>query len=206
MNSVPEEVFVSTAYLPPIDYFVILQQAKNICLETQENYLKQTYRNRCRIAGPNGVQVLSIPVNKQGYTKVKIRDLKIAYNEPWQQIHWRSIETAYNTSAYFLYYRDDLQPFYQKQFTWLFDYNLHLLELIIKWLKMSPLLKLTQDYHSGIGELHDFRYNISPKESALFSLRPYYQVFNERHGFQQNLSIIDLVFNEGPESTAWLTI
>ncbi|MHC1707128.1 MAG: WbqC family protein [Bacteroidales bacterium] len=190
----------SMAYLPPLEYFTALLTYQEIFLEVSENYQKQTYRNRCRISGPNCIQELIIPVDKMGFAKILSRDIKISYTEPWQKIHWRSIQTAYNNSPYFLYYQDEFEPFYQKKTIFLLDFNLGLMSLLNQWLNTSVVLHPTESYIPEMSIQNDYRNRIHPKKETFCIYKPYTQVFHEKFGFIYGLSIIDLIFNEGPGS------
>lgn len=196
----------TTAYLPPIEYFMTLPAYLEVWIEKYENYQKQSYRNRCRIAGPNGMNELTVPVDKQGNIKVCIKDLRISYVEPWQKLHWRSIQTAYNNSPFFLYYRDELEPFYKRKYEYLLDLNNALLALVINWLKLDVKVKFTEAFVPLSSAADDHRYNIHPKKEPQVLLTQYHQVFIEKFGFLKGLSIIDLIFNEGPGSSKWLKI
>lgn len=193
---------LSTAYLAPIAYYKILANAEEVFLEQQESYVKQTYRNRCTIATANGLMNLTIPIEKSEFGKNNIRDVKIADFKNWQQQHWRSIEAAYNSSPFFEYYVDDLVPFYEKNQQFLWDFNLELQSVILELMDIDVNLFLTADYqHQFTDDTIDLRHRISPKGSPyIANLKPYYQVFEHKLGFQANLSIIDLLFNMGNES------
>ncbi|MCX6273056.1 MAG: WbqC family protein [Bacteroidetes bacterium] len=194
----------ATAYLPPLEYFMAIRGMESLLIEQYENFPKQTYRNRCLIAGSNGMQTLSIPVDKEGVVKVKTKDIKINYSEPWQMVHRRSIETAYNSSPFFLYYQDELRPFYERKFTFLLDFNLQLFELSLKWLGLDVPWNQTDAFIPPGNEYHDYRFSIHPKSEALFQSKQYYQVFSDRLGFIPNLSILDLLCNEGPSGAYFL--
>ncbi len=196
-------MLLSTAYLPPIAYFQKIQAADTFSIEKHEHFVKQTYRNRCRIYGTNGVQDLSIPLVNT-HEKILISEKQIAYKENWQHQHWRSIESAYRNSPYFIYYADELQPFYETKHEFLFEYNTELLKTLLRLLKMKNEIRFTEEFEKEV--TNDHRNSISPKESSSSGSKPYTQVFSDKHGFQANLSIIDLLFNKGPEATEFLKI
>ncbi len=200
---ITEKLILSTAYLAPIEYFAHIQKAAEVFMETNENYTKQTYRNRCEIYSANGILSLVIPIEKSPEIKQNIKDVRISYIENWQKNHWRAIESAYNSSPFFLYYKDDIYPFFEKRFTFLFDFNQELLNTIFELIEVEkeiqPTLKFVRNYDDAL----DLRYKISPKIRKS-NLPEYYQVFKLTHGFISNLSIIDLLFNEGSNTQTYL--
>jgi hypothetical protein len=192
-------------YLPPVEYFVKINAYKpGILIEREEHFPKQTYRNRANIYSPDGVLALVVPVVKGSKMHTKVRDVKISYDFNWQRLHWLSLQACYRRSAYFEYYEDELVPFYEKEFTFLFDYNEQLLQFILKSVKLKTELQYTDSYEAAYPLLEDCRHSINPKKEADFVQKPYIQVFEERKGFQKNLSIADLLFNQGPHSVNYL--
>lgn len=204
MNTPP---LLSTAYLPPIEYFVFLMSPE-VWIESREHYQKQSYRNRVCILSGNGVQTLSIPVVHDKHKNL-ITDVRIEYKTPWQRIHWKTIETAYNGSPFYLYYKDALQPFYERPYESLFDFNMGLVQTLLKLLQVQTDIRPTIEYVQSADP--DLREQIHPKKrsDADYPFRlmpPYYQVFEDRFGFTPNLSIIDLLFNLGPEAKPYLQL
>ena len=198
------KVCFSTAYLPPVSYFAVLLHAENVWLEACENYVKQSYRNRCRIATANGVETLSIPVESNSGQKNPIRDVRISTHGNWQLTHWRAITSAYMNSPFFEYYQDDFRPFYENKWTFLWDYNHELLTLILQLLNENPKIILWEIYQDKSNEINDLREIIHPKKDPVFLSKSYYQVFENKFGFLPDLSIIDLLFNMGNEAVMML--
>ncbi|MDR0660795.1 MAG: WbqC family protein [Prevotellaceae bacterium] len=206
------EVYLSTAYLGNVQYFSKLANADLIHLEQCEHYQKQSYRNRCCIAGANGILTLAIPIEKDHGKKMPIRDVKIDYSQAWQQNHWRAILSTYNSSPFFEYYADDIRPFYEGKETFLFDFNLKLMEQMLERLSLSVNILYTTEYKAEVSyPQYDYRQSINPKKrlskpDSLFNSQNYFQVFIQRYGFIPNLSIIDLLFNEGPGASQYLIL
>lgn len=194
-----DKFILSTAYLAPIEYYVVLANSERILLEQHEYYQKQSYRNRCRIATANGIMDLSIPVDSAG--KTPIRDLRISDHNNWQTHHWRSIETAYNSSPFFEYYADDFRPFFEKKWLFLWDFNLALFNKTLELLDIETKIELTEQYKpETCDNFLDLRAAIHPKKEISLLLKPYYQVFETKFGFMPNMSIIDLLFNMANEA------
>lgn len=199
------KILLSTSYLGPVEYFASIVNAEEIIIEKQEHYIKQTFRNRCLISTTNGMQSLTIPVIKVNGNRTQIKDVQIAYFEKWQMNHWRTIESAYSNAPYFLFYQDAIFPYYQKKFKYLFDFNYELLQIILGFLKVEVALSFTEEYQLPINkDVLDLRNTFSPKNESGLSFPRYIQVFEEKHGFMENLSILDLLFNEGPEALSYL--
>ena len=193
---------ISSAYLAPVEYYTAIANAEKVFLEQFDYYIKQTYRNRCHILAANGVVALSIPVEKAETAKILIRDVRISEHNNWQLHHWKSIESAYNSTPFFEYYKDDLFPFFEKKWKFLWDFNAEIQYKMLELLELEPIIILTNEYKKEVeNNAIDLRESIHPKkmENSKNS-KPYYQVFEQRFGFQPNLSIIDLLFNMGNES------
>ena len=195
-----ESVLLSTAYLPPVNYFSALLKSDKVFIEQHEHFVKQTYRNRCEILSSNGLLNLSIPLRKLADKEI-ISQKRISYKEPWQIKHWRAITSAYKNSAYFEYFEDEFKPFYFEEHEFLLEYNTALTKLILHILRQKKEINFTNEFHktfSGLDLRNQQRETPNPK--------PYYQVFGTKHGFTPNLSVIDLLFNKGLESVDYLTL
>jgi len=190
-------------YLPPVSYFKELKRSGNeFLLEKEEHFPKQTFRNRATIYSPNGSLDLIVPVIRGAKVHTKIKDVKISNDFNWQRLHWKSLESCYRNSAYFEYYEDEFAKFYHQKFDFLFDYNLEVLQWLFKQLKTTASFELTQEYHEIPAEL-DFRgRTLFKKPEGEF--KPYFQVFDDREGFKPNLSIVDLLFNQGPQAKNYI--
>ncbi len=193
-------VLLSTAYFPPVSYISGMISASAFVLEKHENFIKQTYRNRCVILGANGPVHLVIPVEKGRSGKKPVRDIRIFNNLNWQRNHWRTIFSAYNSSPFFEFYKDDIQPFYEKKYTYLFDFNNNLLRTVLEMLEIPGEIAYTETYCKEPVGIRDLRRAVTPGIQAEDTFLPYTQVFSSRYGFIPNLSILDLLFNKGPES------
>lgn len=206
----PQEMqkLFSIAYLAPVCYYAHLQSASHAGIEQHCHYTKQSYRNRCEILAANGPLSLVIPVAKGHQQKIITRDVRIAYDTPWQALHWKSIASAYNSSPYFEFYQDDFRLFYEKKFDFLFDFNLKLMEVVCEAVQVPFHPMLTGEYQTNtLNEWMDLRESVHPKKIAALPLNPegnYRQVFSEKFGFVPHLSILDLLFNKGPESEIYL--
>lgn len=201
-------ILLETQYLPPIQYFTKLASGEPVYIEQWEHYQKGTYRNRCHIAAANGLTRLTIPLIKGKNEQQAIREVRIAYYEPWQRQHWQSIRSAYGNSPFFEFYADALQPFYEKPFPFLFDFNLELLQTLLKLLRMDVKLQLTDAYVDVVPpDWTDLRNAIHPKPHLQkpdphFTPKPYNQVFEDRYAFLPNLSMLDGLFCLGAGGAA----
>jgi len=207
MNN-PQAVLLSSAYLAPIQYYTKIISYGEVFIERLENYQKQTYRNRCIIQSANGPLALSIPITGGPEAKYPMHEIRISYDYNWQQLHWRGIISSYKNSPFFDYYADDIEPFYCKKWGFLIDFNYEIQEIVLKAIKFNPVIHFTEVYKKSgevSDEIEDFRYKIHPKAQKQildedFVPKPYTQVFNGKFDFQPNLSILDLLFNEGPQT------
>jgi len=195
-------------YNGPLNYYARLVRQKELVLEQFDSYSKQSFRNRCMIMGPNGVITLSIPVLRKRGEKTLLRDIRLDYDSNWNKIHWRSLVASYASSPFFEYLADEINPFYQKNYEFLVDLNQELVELTLEFLGLN--LKVScSDAFTPLRSEEDPRHFIHPKmdqaivDPAFLPLE-YHQVFSDRLGFQPNLSILDLIFNLGPDSLSYL--
>ena len=197
-------ILLSTAYFAPVNYYARVIHHEQVFIEQFEHFNKQTYRNRCVILGANGPVPLVVPVVKGREKKILLKNLKIAYDEDWQRNHWRTLFSAYNSSPFFEFYKDEIYPLFEKRWNYLLDLNLETHAVICDLLETDNSVELTTGFEHVPKNTINFRENISPKNKAnkdvAFQPEKYTQVFSERFGFTPNLSILDLLFNEGPNS------
>lgn len=200
------DILLSSAYLAPIQYYTKLLQcgAGTAYIEGCDSYTKQTYRNRCLISDANGPLALTIPTEKSTEGKCLMRDIRISDHGNWHHQHWNALEAAYRHTPFFQYYEDDFRPFYEKKIEFLYDFNWQLTELVCSLIGIDTSLQPTEVYQKSPDGMADFRHAITPKaawqDDKDYRPAAYYQVFKEKHGFIPNLSIVDLLFNMGPES------
>ncbi|MDL2290083.1 WbqC family protein [Paludibacteraceae bacterium OttesenSCG-928-F17] len=197
-----KDICLTSAYLAPVEYFAFILKANAVFIEQYDNYIKQTYRNRCCIMTANGVMDLIIPVDKPSGEKVLTKDIRISQQTDWQTLHWRAIESAYNSTPFFEYYKDDFIVFYQKKWVFLADFNQAIQNKVFELIDVEPKIYHTSEYQDVLPEnILDLREKIHPKKETVSNSFPeYYQVFAQKFGFTPNLSIIDLLFNMGNES------
>lgn len=191
-----------TAYLPSIQYISYFVKTEDVSIELYETYQKQSCRTRCRVMTANGIQTLTVPVIKVNGNHTLTKDIEISYKESWQQTHLRCLESAYRKSAYFDYYFPYFEKIYKQKFNTLVEMNDFCLKTILKLLKVKKEYTFTDDFEK-ITDDKDYRISLS-KEDGTVMTSQYYQVFADRHGFVPNLSIADLLFNEGPNSISYL--
>ena len=183
----------------------MILKAGRVLIEQHETYPRQTYRNRCYIYSANGVIPLSIPVERGSFHKVKLTDIKIDKSRKWQREHIHAIKSAYNSSAFYEFYADTiLQPLHGNH-DYLIDLNMDILETIASILELDITIEKTSSFIKEYDDNYaDLRYSLTPKNELAFIPREYFQVFSPTHGFKPNLSIIDLLFNMGPETWSYL--
>jgi len=201
-----ESPVFATSYLPNVLYYSLMSDNYGGLIDQHENFVKQSYRSRCTIAGVNGPLDLIIPLEKHP-NHVPIKDVKISYDENWRKLHWKSMESAYRSSPYFEFYEDTLYPLYhEKKIKFLIDYNELLINELTTILDLDLSIWRTESFEKEYSNRDDYRAVIHPKidTSGQYVFPAYRQVFGDRILFIPNLSIIDLIFNEGPNSTAFL--
>ena len=202
-----EGLVLSTAYFATIRYFSVLLSDATVCyIERHENYVKQSYRNRCTIYSANGLLDLVVPVAKSVKPKIPVAEVEISYDMTWQKQHFKAIESAYRRSPFYEFYIDDLMLFFNCRHRYLYDYNMHILRTICTMINIPFRVQESQTYISTTDACIDYRNIIHPKvvQQHLDIFPQYTQVFSEKWGFKPNLSILDLLFNMGPESKNYI--
>lgn len=189
-----------SAYLAPSSYYSLLMNYPNSIIEQYEYFTKQTIRNRCSIDSANGPLILSIPKVRKSSSKTLMKDIQICYTEPWQKIHWNAIKSSYNSSPFFEYYMDEFSILYHDKEKYLLDLNLKAHQLILKFLQIENSVNLSTNYIRE-SECKDLRQDLFKINQEI----KYDQVFSTENGFEKDLSIIDLIFNLGPESNNYLS-
>lgn len=183
-------------YFPSISHFAVMAQSESITFEMEDNFQKQTNRNRTYIYSPNGIQLLNIPVKHSKNAHQKTKDVVIENEFDWQKQHFKSLEAAYRSSPFFEFFEDDIAPIFEKKHNFLMDLNMEVLEITARCLRMKLEFSRTSEYFHETVNTSDFRYLANGKKD-LNSFEKYQQVFDDKHGFINNLSVLDLLFNEG---------
>ena len=216
------KALLSSTYFGPIQWYQKLNRYDECLIERHESFIKQTYRNRMLIPTSNGPLSLTIPTNHN--TSLAMKDIRISDHANWRHVHWNALLSAYGESPFFEYYQDDIRPFYEKKYEFLFDFNMEITEKMIELLDIRPKISITNEYflseerkvkreefnsftNHKVESIKDFREAIRPKKplpDAEFESKRYYQVYEQRFGFQPNMSILDLLFNEGNEAIFYL--
>jgi hypothetical protein len=198
-------ILIHPTYFPSISHFAAIVQAEKVTFEMEDNFQKQTNRNRAYIYSPNGIQLLNIPVKHSKIAHQKTKDIQIENDFDWQKQHFKSLEAAYRSSPFFEYFEDDLLPIFEKKHSFLMDLNLEVFDLITRCLRMKIEYNSTIEYINEIEskEITDFRYLANGKKDQS-QFESYTQVFDDKYGFINNLSVLDLVFNEGKFAVDYL--
>lgn len=215
------QTLLSSTYFGPVQWYQKLYRYDKVQVEACDNFIKQTYRNRCVIAAANGLQALTVPVERtadgnmdangaqQG--KCLMKDVRISDHGNWRHLHWNALTSAYGESPFFEFYADDIRPFFERKWTFLYDFNAEICAKMCELIGLEPAIEPTTEYipakSPALAGIHDYRDAIHPKhpaEDVTFTPRRYYQVYERKHGFSPNLSILDLLFNMGNESLLYL--
>jgi hypothetical protein len=199
-----KQLLLSTTYFGPIQWYQKLYRAESVQIERWESFQKQTYRNRCIIATTNGPQALTVPIERK-FTVNYIKDIRISDHGNWRHLHWNALQSAYGESPFFEYYQDDIRPFFEQRWDYLLDFNEAIREKMCELLDIQPKVDYSKEF--TVNYMKDYRMVIRPKNPEPdpdFTPKRYYQVYEQKHGFLPNLSILDLLFNMGPESIFYL--
>ena len=204
---------LQTTYFGPIQWYQKLYRYDHCMIEQHDSFQKQTYRNRCVIATANGVQALTVPVEHTNLSPLTshlsplVKDLRISDHNQWRRVHWNALQSAYSESPFFEYYADDLHPFFEQKYDYLLDFNEAIRQKVCELLDIHPDVSYTSDFRHQTSDITDYRDVINAKHplpDADFTPKAYWQVFQHKYGFLPNLSILDLLFNMGPESIFYL--
>ena len=196
-------IIVHPSYFPSISHFVAIVEADIVTFEVEDNFQKQTNRNRMYIYSPNGIQLLNVPVKHNKERHQRIKEVKIENDFDWQKQHFKSLEAAYRTSPFFEYFEDDILPIFQKKHNYLMDLNMETMAIVSKCLRLEFDYDETTEYFHVVTDKVDHRYLINgKKDTSVFET--YTQVFVDKHGYINNLSILDLLFNEGRYTLEYL--
>jgi hypothetical protein len=204
MNNI---ILIEPQYLPPISFFKMIKNGKGLQIEMHEHYVKSTYRNRCYIPGPNGVMLLTVPLESGKYQPhIAMNEVLISKDSNWQKAHWKSIMFLYRSSPYFEYYEADFKSIFDANYTNLAQLNIAFLKLILKLLQLQIDISFTTEYKKNVDGIIDSRNVLKPNlvEKVDGNMPKYYQVFEDKIGFKPNMSIIDLLFSEGNNALSLL--
>lgn len=198
-------ILIHPTYFPSISHFAAMVQSDNITFEIEDNFQKQTNRNRTYIYSPNGIQLLNIPVKHSKESHQKTKDIKIETDFDWQKQHFKSLEAGYRSSPFFEFFEDDIRPIFEKKHTFLLDLNFEILTILLKCFRLKLDYTTTTEYFHEVDTtiITDFRALVNGKKD-LSLFEKYTQVFDDKHGFANNLSVLDLLFNEGKYAIEYL--
>lgn len=198
-------ILLHPTYFGPISHYMLMYQHQEICFELADNFQKQTYRNRSYIYSANGKLQLNIPIkHNKSAGRQKTKEVLIDNDFHWQKNHFKAYQNSYRSSPYFEYYEDDLAPLYHQKHTHLLDFNLKTHAFIFDALQEKPKISYTTEYEVELKDVEDFRFFAEDKKEIKLNLTPYNQVFDDKFGFLSNLSILDLLFMEGPNALNYL--
>jgi hypothetical protein len=197
-------IIIHPTYFPSTASFVAIAKAEHVRFEVCDNYQKQTYRNRMHIYGANGKMSLTVPVNFSQNNRQLYKDILISEDANWQDLHWKSIQSAYSGSPFFEFYQDDLEPLFTSKQHYLLDFNFKCLEVIYDCLQLPFEFETTKTFEKTVIGSMDFRFLVDNRKEKEQKFKPYVQVFDDKHGFIPNLSILDLICNEGPNALMYL--
>jgi len=197
-------MLIHPAYFGSIIHFIGIVNANNLTFEINDNYQKQTYRNRCFIYGPNGKQLLTVPIiHSKSNKRKKTKEIRLDNSANWQKLHNRALHTAYSSSPFFEFYIDDLLNIFHKKYDFLIDLNFDTIRALFHCMELNKKMETTESYALDPKSI-DLRYLINSKNTKPYNLKYYRQVFQDKHAFISNLSILDLLFNEGPNTLQYL--
>ncbi|MCK8141757.1 WbqC family protein [Flavobacterium sp. I-SCBP12n] len=196
---------IHPTYFPSISHFVAMAQADKITFEIEDNFQKQTNRNRTYIYSPNGILLLNIPIKHSKENRQKTKEIRIEPDFDWQKQHFKSLEAAYRSSPFFEFFEDDLRPLFEKKYEFLLDLNFEVLDIVFKCLRMKVEYNKTTEYFHQVDQnnMSDYR-NLVEGKKDISEFEKYTQVFDDKYGFLNNLSILDLLFNEGKYAMDYL--
>ena len=199
---------LATTYFGPVQWYQKLNQSDRCLIERHDHFIKQTYRNRCVIATTNGLQALTVPIERFEGAHCAMLNIRISDHGSWRHLHWNALQSAYGESPFFEFYADDIRPFFERRWDFLVDFNMEITQKMCELLDIQPHITLTDAYVSaedvGVTDYRDVIRPKNPLPDDRFQPRRYYQVYEQKYGFQPNLSILDLLFNEGPEAVLYL--
>ncbi len=202
-NDSMKKTLLTSLYLAPIAYYKAFFNAEEVVMEQYNHYERKTYQNRCEILTANGKIALSVPVEKAVQIKIPFKEVRIAYHTDWRKQHLRALMSAYQNSPFYAYYIDDFLPLYEKQYDYLMDFNMALHQVILLAIDEKRPTTLTSRFYQD-DDVDDLRFVFNPRKDTAYNLKPYTQVFFDKSDFMSNLSILDLLFNLGPETELYL--
>lgn len=198
------KLLVQPAYFAPIAQYAAIIQANTTEFETHDNFVKQTYRTRCYIYSANGKLLLNVPVKSNKGQKIPTSNIEINYDEDWQKLHLKSLQSAYRTSPFYEYYEADLISIFETKHKYLWELHQKTHTFVMDALQEEKLFSETTEYFKNYSDKIDVRHWVEAKKEQPISFNKYVQVFDEKHGFIPNLSILDLIFMEGPNASMYL--